>query len=101
MDFLPESAVWAAHPLHREHVPRFMLILRRRPGNCTASQCHESSGAQVACGIGDESVWHARVEVLRARQSYMAIREGAPGFRVAPHLWRLHVPQHKLAASGR
>ena len=44
MDFLPESAVFAAHPLHREFVPRFMLILRRRSGKCTSSQCHESSG---------------------------------------------------------
>ena len=47
VDFLPESAVWAAHPLHREHVPRFMLILRRRSGNCKASKCHESSGRRV------------------------------------------------------
>jgi hypothetical protein len=88
MDFLPESAVRAAHPLHREHVPRFMLILRRRPGNCTASQCHESSGAQVACGIGDDVFdMHVWKDVLWARQSYMAIREGAPGLiDVAPHL---------------
>jgi hypothetical protein len=38
MEFLPESAVFAAHPLHREFVPRFMLILRRQSGKCTSSQ---------------------------------------------------------------
>ena len=42
---------------------------------------------QVACGIGDESVLTCTyAKMYEGSAEFKVIREGAPGFDVAPHL---------------